>query len=736
MRGVCQRSSRGYRQRIGLRRQALELVLPGRAILFIPPFLTRCLTKRSPSSIFSSQDLRFPQFIRPAIVKEQHMRVHLEKILSIIALIVFWSAIATAQQSEVMREFYRQEQDNWREYIAEWKDRAISTNFDVTFYHLHIDLPLAAPSLTGDLLCRFRATEDSLTSIKLSLRREFGIDSIDGNVSSFLFQADTITIALDHPFMTNESGWVRVFYRGTPPVANGLKGLRYVTHATNQRVIASLSTPFLSNYWWPCKDGPGDKPDSVYVDITIPDTSIAGIPVVAVSNGTLAGVSTSAGKRTFQWRERYPIIPYYVMAAVSNYRDFHQTFSGTHGEQFPLDYYVFDEHLAAAQQGVADLPQAIQLFSDLFGTYPFQAEKYGMTQLGFYGAIENQTNTIINNMGTSYFTVSVHELSHMWFGDMITCRDWHHGWLNEGFASYAEALWAEHNGGFAAYKNYMQGFQFYNGGTLYLQNITDPFGIFVTIIYNKGACVLHMLRGVLGDSAFFASLAAYSANPAFRYGHATTEDFQNVCETVANRDLDFFFQQWVYDQYYPIYNYSFRQDTVGGLTRVVIQQTQATQGRRAVFEMPIRLKFTYVGGGDTTVTVWDNQQNQTFLLNLGPRITSMQFDPDGWILKTAQLVGVEKNTADELPRNIKLEQNYPNPFNPATTIRYELPATAHVRLSIATLLGEEVAVLVDGNQQAGSKSVEWNAGDKASGIYFCRLDVGGSVLVKKLLLLR
>jgi aminopeptidase N len=472
------------------------------------------------------------------------------------------------------------------------------------------------------------------------------------------------------------------------------------------------------------------------VDITIPDTSIAGIPVTAISNGVLAGVVASTGKRTFQWRERYPIIPYYVMAAVSNYRDFHQTFTGTQGEQFPLDYYVFDEHLVAAQQGVADLPLAMQLYSDLFGVYPFQSEKYGMTQLGFYGAIENQTNTIINNMGTSYFGVSVHELAHMWFGDMITCRDWHHGWLNEGFASYAEALWAEHTGGFPAYKNYMQGFQFYSGGTLYLQNITDPFGIFVTIIYNKGACTLHMLRGVLGDSVFFASLAAYAANPAFRYGHATTEDFQNVCETVSGRNLDFFFQQWVYDQYYPSYGYGFRQDTTNGVTRVVVQQSQGSQGRRAVFEMPIQLKFAYQGGGDTTITVWNNQQSQTFLLPIARRVTGMQFDPDGWILKTAQIVSVEGRVDGQLPPVTTLEQNFPNPFNPVTTISYELPAAVHVRLAVFSLVGEEVAVLVDANQTAGRKSVVWNGGGHASGVYLYRLDAGGVAVVRKLLLVK
>jgi aminopeptidase N len=526
-----------------------------------------------------------------------------------------------------------------------------------------------------------------------------------------------------------------VYYQGVPPVANSTKGLRYTTHAGSQRVIASLSTPFLAHYWWPCKDGPGDKPDSVAVDITIPDTVVAGIPMVAVSNGVLQGVTAAGGKKTFRWRHRYPIVPYYVMAAVSNYRDFRQTFTGRQGEQFPMDYYVFDEHLAAAQQGVADMPQVMGAFSDRFGLYPFRAEKYGMTQLGYYGAIENQTNTIINNMGTSYFGVSVHELAHMWFGDMITCRDWHHGWLNEGFATYAEALWAEHTGGRAAYLSYIQNFQFYSGGTLYLQNISDPFGIFVSIIYDKGAMVLHMLRGVLGDSLFFRSLSAYAANPSFLYGHATTEDFRGVCESVSGRNLAFFFDQWVYDQYYPAYGYNWRQNTLTGEVTVNVTQTQGSQGRRAVFEMPVRLKLLFQAGGDTTVTVWNNQQAQSYLLPVGRPLTSVQFDPEMWILRSVT-VGVDEGARPGVPDRVALHANYPNPFNPSTTIRFDLPAEVPVRLAVYDMLGREVALLADEQLSAGSHEVRFDAANLASGVYTCRLTAGSTVRTRSMMLVR
>jgi aminopeptidase N len=653
-----------------------------------------------------------------------------------------------AQRSQALIEFSLQEQRNWAEYVQASRAFTVAGNFDVTFYHLSVELGITSPSLRGNVLCRFRSMEDSTRTIRLYLRREFVIDSIRGNVEGFTFNADTIFLLLDRAFGAGDTGSACVYYRGVPPVAGGLKGLRYVTHATNQRLIASLSTPFLAHYWWPCKDGPGDKPDSVCVDITIPDTSIAGIPVVAISNGTLTGVDSAGGKKTFRWRERYPIVPYYVMVAVSNYRDFHQAFTGTHGEQFPLDYYVFNEHLTAAQQGVADLPLVMAAFSERFGPYPFHTEKYGMTQLGFYGAIENQTNTIINNMGLSYFGVSVHELAHMWFGDMITCLDWHHGWLNEGFATYAEALWAEETGGFSAYKAYVQNFRFTGGGTLYLQDISDPFNIFIPIIYDKGASLLHMLRGVLGDTVFFNCLSTYAGNTAYRYGHATTENFRSVCEGVSGRDLGFFFTQWVYDQYYPMYEYRFTQNTTTGETSVLIHQTQSGLGRRAVFTMPVQLKFLISGGGDTTVTVWNDQEVQTFSFSIPQTIGSMEFDPDNWILKTAQVVAVAEEAAPGRPAAFALEQNYPNPFNPSTTIHFSLPfqgragvesatnASHAVSLHVYDLLGRRVATLVDDVRGAGNYTVPFDAAGLASGMYFYKLVAGQYVAVRKMEVMR
>jgi aminopeptidase N len=662
----------------------------------------------------------------------------------LLAALMIWLLLpgaGVADPGKVRSAFLEQEQDNWREYIRRFPDGTVESDFDVTFYHLDVEIGVDNPHIQGRVLCAFRSTADSLHHITLDLHHALAVDSVTGNASGFVQADDTVHIALDRGYGTDEPAEVTVFYGGTPQLAGGYKGLRYEMHGSNERIIASLSTPFLAHYWWPCKDGPGDKADSVWLDITIPNTTMAGYPLTAVSNGDFYCITYGEEKNIYHWRHRYPIVPYYVMVAISNYRVFQHIYTGPGGESFPLIYFVFDEHYEDAQAGVEQLPEAMTLFSEYFGPYPFAEERYGMTQVGFYGGIENQTNTIIGQMSPDWLWVAVHELSHQWFGDMITCRSWHHGWLNEGFATYCEALWEEHTGGFQAYIDRLRSARYYEGGTLYLPDDTDPFNIFISIIYDKGAWVLHMLRGVLGDETFFHCLREYAADPGLRYGHATTEDFQAICETVTGQDLDFFFDQWIYDERYPVYEYSYHQNPDSYTTSVTLRQVQSEYGWHEVFEMPIPLRFYFTSGRDSTITVWNDQQEQHLQYDFAEPLAGMLVDPDDWVLKTAGLVVEVAQETASVPGRFALHQNYPNPFNAGTTIRYELAEESEVRLVVYNITGQAVATLIDGRQGPGAQAVYWDARDDreqavSSGVYLCRLQAGEQRSSKKMLLLR
>jgi aminopeptidase N len=512
-------------------------------------------------------------------------------------------------------------------------------------------------------------------------------------------------------------------------LAGGYKGLRYETHDGGQPVIASLSTPYLAHTWWPCKDGTGDKADSTFIDITIADTIIGGLQVIAVSNGILENTISANGKKTFQWRHRYPIVPYYVMVAISNYTHFQQTFIGL-GYTFPIDYYVFQSHLADAQNGVAPLPGAMALFTELFGPYPFREEKYGMTQLGYYGGIENQTNSIINKMNQDWFYVSVHELAHMWFADMITCDTWHHGWLNEGFASYAEALYAEHAGGTPAYRNYMTTFEFYNAGTLYMPDVSNPFTVFQSIIYDKGAYVLHMLRGILGDDLFFETLHSYATDANFQYDHATTEDLQTTCEQVSGLDLDYFFEEWIYDERYPQYRFNYSYDPAEELLHLWIVQTQGELGWREVFEMPVQVRATFTDGTDTTVTVFNDAQTQYFHFSFEKEVNLVELDPDKWILREVQYdpdISVGVRDLDELQVQV-----FPNPTSGAFTVVLPSGIGENSELLLFDFQGRRLFQQYIPSWH-GEKEIRINKLEK--GIYFLQLRSGKASYQKRIVVL-
>ncbi|MFC1476124.1 M1 family aminopeptidase [Candidatus Zixiibacteriota bacterium] len=542
-------------------------------------------------------------------------------------------SLAPPQKSAALLSLYQAEYQTWLEYIERFHDYQPDNSYDILFYYISVDISVDTEYLQGNVLCRFSASEDNLTSIKLNLHHAYAVDSVTGNAGLYQIGNDTLTVTLDRAYALGETAAITIYYQGVPETVGGLKGLRYETHGVDEPIIATLSTPFVAHYWWPCKDGPGDKPDSVYIDITIPDRVIGENQLIAVSNGVLENVITEAGYNTYQWRHRYPIVTYYVMAAISNYEHFQDHYTGLYGEDFPLDYYCFPEGLSDAQAGVERMPEVIAAFSDLFGPYPFREEKYGMTQLGFYGGIENQTNTIQGEFSPAWFMTSVHEFAHQWFGDMITCADWHHGWLNEGFATYAEALWREHDEGIGGYQSEMAANAYYSSGTLYLSDISDPLNIFISIIYSKGAWAVHMLRGVLGDSLFFECLTQYTSAPEFAYGHATTEDLQQLCQTVSGVDLDYFFDQWIYDEYYPEYHWGFGQDPASNRATLTVFQRQGEQGRRPVFTMPIKLLFWFDGGGDTIITVFNNQIEQTFEFEFDRLVDGLTFDTGNWILK-------------------------------------------------------------------------------------------------------
>lgn len=366
----------------------------------------------------------------------------------------------------------------------------------------------------------------------------------------------------------------------------------------------------------------------------------------------------------------------------------------------------------------------LSAFVHLFGEYPFMDEKYGHAEWGASYGMEHQT---ITSMGDPTERRVAHELAHMWWGDMITLDSYHHMWLNEGFARYAEALWAEQKSGSGLYHSTMNSYAYYGGGTIYVEDPVHDNVFHFNLEYNKGAWVLHMLRHVVGDSTFFNILQAYGSDSRYQYGTATTEQFRDVAEAISGLELDSFFDQWIYHSYFPHYGLNYHQD--GDSLRVTISQDQAGP---TIFEMPIDLKI--ICDDTLFITKVRNYlpiQEYAIELPADDSLIYVAIDPDNWILKRVTYLHNEDEVFE--PEEFKIHPPYPNPFNSGVTIRLDLPDSGSLAVKIYDLRGNLVTSLFTGYHLAGQAKFSWLAEGFSSGLYFGKIRYNNSSTTVRLL---
>ena len=222
-------------------------------------------------------------------------------------------------------------------------------------------------------------------------------------------------------------------------------------------------------------------------------------------------------------------------------------------------------------------------------------------------------------------------MAHQWFGNLVTPKWWDDIWLNEGFARYSEALWLEFAYGAEGYWGKMDAIRYYGDGTIHVPDLNDWDRIFdVNLTYNKAGWVLHMIRGALGDLDFFDFLTAY--RQSHEYGAATTEDFIAVLNDFTGEDYTAFINQWIYEEYFPVYEPAWESIVTreGDELHLTITQLQTNT---VIFEMPMTVRVSLEGGGSVDFTVQNNQQTQEYVFALPAAATEVALDPDDWILK-------------------------------------------------------------------------------------------------------
>lgn len=504
--------------------------------------------------------------------------------------------------------------NNWMEY-------------DISYYRIELEIDHVNELLYGQVGIFGEVVVSSLDSIVIHLLNDLTVDSIynsSGNLS-YLHSNDLIKINLDHSYNQSETFDFTVVYHGLPSGEGGFLGFDFTSRG-GKPLIVTLSEPTGSRSWWPCNDITHDKADSVDIIITV-DTSL-----VVSSNGSLiSDADNGNGTHTVWWKERYPIAPYLVSLGIHPYAVWYDWYHYSPADSMPLHFYVYPDHDLPSRPHFGQLAHMIEVLSSRFGEYPFLEEKYGCTHFNWIGAMEHQTNTSTTSSDFGYLkSTIVHELAHQWWGDMITCSDWHHVWINEGFAVYSEALFFEIDSGLTYYHDYMNSFEY--AGTsrsIYIDDTTDIYNIFNAIVYDKGGWVLHMLRHIIGDESFFESLIEYRNQ--YIWSTASIEDFQQVVETVSGMDLDYFFNEWIYGVGRPQYRYSYfsEENTSGGWdTYLCLKQIQSTEPQ--VFEMPIDIVLS-MESTEETYTVFNDRRQQDFMLHTDSEPLLLSVDPDRWV---------------------------------------------------------------------------------------------------------
>ena len=434
------------------------------------------------------------------------------------------------------------------------------------------------------------------------------------------------------------------------------------------RVTWSLSEPFSAFEWWPCKQSLTDKADSSKVNITVPSNCKAG------SNGLLSRVvNLGNGFSRYEWVNNYPIDYYLISVAIAEYVDY-SIFANPTGSTSPvlIQNYIYNnpQTLPYFKAEIDATVNFIELFSDLYGPYPFQNEKYGHCMAPLSGGMEHQTMT---TLGFFEKQLTAHELAHQWWGNHVTCNSWTDIWVNEGFAAYSEYLMLENL--YPNQKN-QDMLDRHNdvmsqpGGSIWVLDSLNSNTIFDNrITYNKGSSFIHTLRYIIqNDSLFFQSLRNFQSD--FEHTTADALDIKQRMEALTGLDLTSAFEEWFYGEGYP--TYSVRWNTNNQNLIVEIIQTTSQPLITPYYTNPIDLKFTRSVGGDTIIRFQPTSNSTQFnIANISSITNLTAIDPNNWIInktsgiyKDLSLLEIQNNTIPESSISIS-----PNPTNGPVNIK-------------------------------------------------------------------
>jgi len=551
-----------------------------------------------------------------------------------------------------------------------WRDAtaAPTRGYDVKYLRLEWDLDPAEHAIAGRVTLWFNVIDAPLGTILLDASDALVIEQVDHQGVPAAFDHlpnDRLAVHLPAPLPPGALDSITVTYHGVPdPTGFG----SFVTsHTASGPVLWTLSEPYGAKDWWPCKQDLHDKADSLDMRVTTPNIHrAAGI-------GLLVDSTTVDGRTTWHWRHRHPIAYYLIAVAVADYAVFETTIDLPEGP-LPMVTYFYGTDTAGALASAQYATEQMALFRDLFGPYPFMGEKYGHARFGWGGGMEHQTMSFMGHWG---YELTAHELAHQWFGNKVTCASWADLWLNEGFATYLTGLcdehlrperWADWKAARVSHITTRPDGSLYCADTLNDARLFDG-----RLTYDKGAMVLHMLRWVVGDDAFFTACRSYLNDPALAYGSARTSDLQAHMETASGMDLSTFFDQWYQGEGHPTYTATWTQHTDGTVRLRLDQTTSHPSVSHFVLPVPVLFRGN---GADSTVVLHHTHSGELFTFHLPFQAEMAFIDPEIWLI-----------SGNNRPLHVPVAR-----FDDEGALVYPNPATDHVRIFLQGMLHGTVQV--------------------------------------------
>ena len=511
--------------------------------------------------------------------------------------------------------------------------------YDVIHYKINVTINIETSTCDGEVSIKFVPLRPNLNEIVLDAG-EMIIKSarLEMKAVNFEHRNDSLIVDLENIYGLDDTLTLTVMY-GVKSPRKGMYFIKSDSGYSKQRnQVWTQGEAEDNHFWFPCYDFPNDMATSEMI-VTVNDK------YTAISNGKLINYKKNPQNQTatFHYLENHPHVSYLISLVVGEYIEFKDTWNTV-----PLSYYVYPEQKNDALMTFSKTPKIMEFFSKQL-QYPYPYDKYSQTVVSdfFFGGEENISATTLTDrtihdsrahLDYTSDDLVAHELAHQWFGDMITCKDWSHAWLNEGFATYLTNLFVEFDRGkdAAAVKMMEQQELIRNlddemrRRPMVCNRYNNPMDLFDSRIYGKGAVVLGMLRDYIGDELFWKVIRYYVKEYSFRC--VDTRDFEDMVEDVTGYNLNWFFKQWVYGAGCPDLEIKSQWNQRTRNVEIIVQQKQVIDSLTGIFKLPVDIEI-WIRSNPTTYRVVIEKPEEKFEFPAYQQPQCVIFDKGSKILK-------------------------------------------------------------------------------------------------------